>query len=246
MDGNLLVPEPIQKSPVQVYETRENALKSVLKKLAESPNEIYNFEGNVTTDYFDAWDGAAENGIPYDIVQYQRDKGSSWYGVLRFFRHGSTCYILRAEIPASEKQRGQEILLDAPFMSFHIKFIRTHWEGNDKYVKGNPERMLLSVRDELQNHDSKMQYAKLELTLKSILAQAENRGLKNIYGEAMNLLLVLREKQQKYYNNQKLRWMAAVQDGNVLEKQKIKNESEAVFSITGDKRRSDILRGRWE
>ena len=91
-----------------------------------------------------------------------------------------------------------------------------------------------------------MQYAKLELTLKSILAQAENRGQKNIYGEAMNLLQILREKQQKYYNNQKLRWMAADQDNNNLEKQKIKNESEAVFSITGDKRRNDILRGKWE
>ena len=229
-----------------VYENRENALQGAKKRLSETPDEMFNFESNAVRTFLLPSGGQAENAIPCDVVLYHRGKGSSWFGMLRFFRYGRYNYILRTEVPASEKHRALPALTTDCFLDIHPRFVRSHWEGDDEYVKGDTERMLLGVRDELLNHNSPMQYPRLELAIKSILAQTCYHNHKKQYSEAMELLLQLREKQQQWYNGQRIRWAAAVRENNQAEKIKIRNESEAVFSITGDKRRYDILRDHWE
>ena len=229
-----------------VYENRSNALQGALKRLSETPDEMFNFEGNAVRTFLLPAIGQAGNAIPCDVVSYQRDKGRSWFGILRFFRCGRYNYILRTEVPASEKHRALPVLTGDSFLTFHPNFVRCHWEGDDEYVKGDPDRMLLGVRDELLNHNSPMQYPRLELTIKSILAQTRYHNQKKQYLEAMGLLILLREKQQQWYNGQRIRWASADKENNLAEKVRIRNESEAVFSINGDKRRYDILRDYWE
>ena len=56
----------------------------------------------------------------------------------------------------------------------------------------------------------------------------------------------LRDRQQQWYNGQKIRWLSAVRENNMAEKMKVRNDCEAVFSVVGDKRRYDILRDHWE
>jgi len=229
-----------------VYESRENALKSALKRLSENPDEMFNIDSNSVKTFLIPEQGPAGNGILCDVVTYQKDKERSWFGVLRFFRHGRYNYILRAEVPASEKHRAMSILVSDTFLTIHPQFVKSHWEGNDEYVRGDVDRMILGIRDELLNHNSPMQYPRLELAIKSILAQSRYNNQRKPYLEGMELLLLLREKQQLFYNKQKIRWISAVRENNRVEKIKIRNESEAVFSISSDKRRFDILRDYWE
>ena len=207
---------------------------------------MFNFESNTLRTFLVPASGPPENAIPCDVISYQRDKGQSWFGVLRFFRSGKYNYILRAEVPAAEKLRAVPILTTDNFLNIHRDFVRRNWEGNDEYVKGDVDRMLLGVRDELLNHNSPMQYPRLEWTIKSVLAQTRYHNQRKKYQEAMELLLLLRDKQQQWYNGQRIRWASAVREHNPAEKARIRHESEAVFSINGDKRRYDILRDHWE
>ncbi len=149
-------------------------------------------------------------------------------------------------MPAEEKLRALSILTNDTFLVLSQNFVRLHWEGNEEYTKGDTERLMLGVKDELLNRNSPMQYPRLELTLKSILAQSLYDRQEKYYSEALELFKHLRDKQQQWYNGQRIRWFSADAGKNNSEKIKIRNESEAVFSIAGDKRRNDILRDHWE
>ena len=228
-----------------VYEKRSVALQNSLRRLAEGKKELFNFDNSPTTEFLLPSYNEKENGVLVDKLAYQRDAGRSFFGVLRFFRNGRVNYIVRAEVPVGEKLRALPILNSDTFLVLNIAFVRRHWEGNDQYTKGDISRTIIGLRDELQRN-SPMQYPHLEREIKSVLAQALYEKNRNIYEEAESLLLNLREKQQHWYNSQKIRWISAVRENNSAEKFKIKNDCEAVFSVDGDKRRYDILREHWE
>ena len=224
-----------------VYENRINALQSTLRRLSERKNEQFNFDSSPTSEFLRPDFGESENGLLVDKLAYQRDTGNSFFGILRFFRFEKTNYIVRAEVPAEEKLRALPILNSDTFIAIHPSFIRSHWEGNDEYSKGNIVRTIVGVKDELQRN-SPMQYPRLEREIKGILAQSLYEKNKTVYKEAKSLLVLLRTRQQQWYNGQKIRWFSAVRENDTAEKMKVRNDCEAVFSVEGDKRRYDILR----
>ena len=228
-----------------VYENRINALQSTLRRLSERKNEQFNFDSSPTSEFLRPGFGESENGLLVDKLAYQRDTGNSFFGILRFFRFEKTNYIVRAEVPAEEKLRALPILNSDTFIAIHPSFIRSHWEGNDEYSKGNIVRTIVGVKDELQRN-SPMQYPRLEREIKGILAQSLYEKNKTVYKEAKSLLVLLRTRQQQWYNGQKIRWFSAVRENDTAEKMKVRNDCEAVFSVEGDKRRYDILRDYWE
>ena len=228
-----------------VYENRINALQSTLRRLSERKNEQFNFDSSPTSEFLRPDFGESENGLLVYKLAYQRDTGNSFFGILRFFRFEKTNYIVRAEVPAEEKLRALPILNSDTFIAIHPSFIRSHWEGNDEYSKGNIVRTIVGVKDELQRN-SPMQYPRLEREIKGILAQSLYEKNKTVYKEAKSLLVLLRTRQQQWYNGQKIRWFSAVRENDTAEKMKVRNDCEAVFSVEGDKRRYDILRDYWE
>ena len=228
-----------------VYENRINALQSTLRRLSERKNEQFNFDSSPTSEFLRPDFGESENGLLVDKLAYQRDTGNSFFGILRFFRFEKTNYIVRAEVPAEEKLRALPILNSDTFIAIHPSFIRSHWEGNDEYSKGNIVRTIVGIKDELQRN-SPMQYPRLEREIKGILAQSLYEKNKTVYKEAKSLLVLLRTRQQQWYNGQKIRWFSAVRENDTAEKMKVRNDCEAVFSVEGDKRRYDILRDYWE
>ena len=228
-----------------VYENRINALQSTLRRLSERKNEQFNFDSSPTSEFLRPDFGESENGLLVDKLAYQRDTGNSFFGILRFFRFEKTNYIVRAEVPAEEKLRALPILNSDTFIAIHPSFIRSHWEGNDEYSKGNIVRTIVGVKDELQRN-SPMQYPRLEREIKGILAQSLYEKNKTVYKEAKSLLVLLRTRQQQWYTGQKIRWFSAVRENETAEKMKVRNDCEAVFSVEGDKRRYDILRDYWE
>ncbi|MEG1979461.1 MAG: hypothetical protein RR060_01985, partial [Victivallaceae bacterium] len=229
-----------------VYESRENAIQAALKRLTETADGIFNFESMSIKSFLSPLDGDAGNGVQCDNIFYQRDKDISWFGILRFFRSGKYNYMLRVEVPASEKQRAMNILGHETFLFLSAQFVQSHWEGSDRYMKLDVPRALVSVKDELMNRDSAMMYAKLEIDLKSILAQCTYNEQNEHYSEAMDLLIILREKQQNWYKAQRVNWASASCENNSAKKRMIRSECEAVFSLVGDKRQYDILRDYWE
>lgn len=245
-DVPLLITVQREISDDYVYESRDNALQGMLRRLSERRAEHFNFDNAPATEFLRPRYGEAENGILMDKVAYQRDAaGRSFYGVLRFFRSGRVNYIIRTEVPAGEKLRAQPILMNDTFVSIHPAFVRNHWEGSDEYAKSDIARAIVGVKDELQRN-SPMQYPRLEREIKSILAQSLYEKNRAIHDEAKILLRTLRDRQQQWYNGQKIRWLSAVRENNMAEKMKVRNDCEAVFSVVGDKRRYDILRDHWE
>ena len=244
-DVPLLITVQREISAEFVYENRAKALQNTLRRLAERKDEQFNFDSSPTSEFLIPGFGESENGILVDKLAYQRDTGNSFFGILRFFRYEKTNYIVRAEVPAEEKLRALPILNGDTFIAIHQNFVRTHWEGNDEYTKGDIARTIIGVKDELQRN-SPMQYPRLERDIKSILAQAMYERNKTIYSDARSLLVLLRTRQQQWYNGQKIRWFSAVRENNTAEKMKVRNDCEAVFAVAGDKRRYDILRDYWE
>jgi hypothetical protein len=229
-----------------IYENRSLALKNMMRRLSEKKDALFNFDYTSNKSFLIPSNGPAQNGILCDTVAYQLDTTDSKFGILRFFRNGNINYILRVEVPAEEKQRALPILANDTFIIFSPAFVSSHWEGDDEYTKGEMERIMLGVKDELLNRNSPMQYSRVERLIKSILAQAMYNQQKKLFSEAMELLGILRDRQQQWYNGQRIRWFSALRENNISEKTKIRNECEAVFSIDGDKRRYDILRDYWE
>lgn len=229
-----------------VYENRLTALQNALRRLSEKKDEQFNFESSPTS-YFCHPDGQNENGLLIHRLTYQREneKGNSYFGILRFFRNKGTNYIIRAEVPAEEKMRAMAALVTENFFLMSYGMQQKHWEGSDEYTKGDIARNIVGIKDELQRN-SPMQYPRLERAIKSILAQALYEKNQSVYKEAESLLRLLRVRQQHWYNGQKIRWISADKEGNAFEKRKIRNDCEAVFSISGDRRRYDILRDKWE
>ena len=234
-------------SEEHLYESHEKALKRIKEQYSSSSDEgTFNFTSTVLKVFLVADEGPAGNGIPCDIITYQRDMGSSsWYGIMRFFRCGVYDYTFRVEVPTSEKLRAHSILHEDSFLSIHPNFVRSHWEGDDKYIRGDVERMMLQIEDDLNNHNSPLQNADLERGIKSILAQTRYNSQREAFDRAMKLLLGLREKQEYWYDNMRIRWLRADKDRLEAEKLRIRNESQAIFSLVGDKRRFDILRDYW-
>lgn len=230
---------------VFVYENRTKALQNALRRLSERKNESFNFDSSPTSEFLVPDSGQSENGILVDKLAYQRDIGNSFFGILRFFRFENTNYIIRAEVPAEEKLRALPILNGDTFITIHPSFVRNHWEGNDEYTKGDIPKIIVGIKNELQRN-SPMQYPRLEREIKSVLAQALYDKNKTVYTEAKSLLVLLRSRQQQWYNGQKIRWFSAVRENNNEEKMKVRSDCEAVFSVIGDKRRYDILRDHWE
>ena len=228
-----------------IYENRVNALQNALRRLSERKNEQFNFDNSPTLEFLKPDARESENGIPVNKLAYQRDTGNSYFGILRFFRYERVNYIIRAEVPAEEKLRAFPILNSDTFVSINLMFVRKHWEGDDEYTKGDIKRAIVGVKDELQRN-SPMQYPRLEREIKNILAQSMYEKNKSVYEEASSSLILLRARQQQWYNGQKIRWFSAVRENNKAEKMKVRNDCEAVFSVIGDKRRYDILRDHWE
>lgn len=229
-----------------VYEKHEDARLNALKRLPEKMNKKFDFDENRVVSYFMVPSPEqSENGVPVDKVEYRMSSGRACYGILRFFRHGGTNYIVRAEVPAEEKSRAYSILNGNTFIAVSQEFQRRHWEGSDKYSRSDIAKAVIGAKSELQRN-SPMHYPHLERMLKSILAQAVYEENLSVRNEAEKLLGDLREKQQHWYNGQKIRWISAVRVNDAAEKYRIRKDCETVFPDPGDKRWQNIMRGHWE
>ena len=195
-----------------------------------------------------------QNGIFYTSVKFQRafqepqgrPQSRQWHGRLYFFRTGATNYVLMAEVPDAEKTRAASTLDSDPFMLFSTAMERLHWSGDGKEAEiKDIQASLDRVEEEIGAATTNFYY--LEFALRHCLIQlAENPGMENhgkLMETALRLLGLLRDAEQKAYNQLKLEaWGAPV--GSEARK-RVRQKGMLLFKDLEDRRLGEIESDLW-
>ena len=189
----------------------------------------------------------AENGLPCLSVEYRREvEGRSWYGEVLFFRTGNEGFLRLAEIPASERARGQGFISNMPFLKFSQTYLQRHWEGDGEYrYDGDPGVMM----DEISRHLSKQapfEWARTYLLLQRVLMESCKSGDASLERNALTQLRRLRSMQTVWYNGQKIQYNTAKLSGDQHTENAVMELCKTVFSSPDDLRYFTLRRNIWE
>ncbi|HEY8240010.1 MAG TPA: FHA domain-containing protein [Kiritimatiellia bacterium] len=175
-----------------------------------------------------------ENGVPFKTLPYQRHDEESWAGVANILRHGRRFIVLRAEVPASDRARAEELLY-TPFILLERDFERSHWEGE----AGLPSASLadiLSRAHEEQRRLAPATWDSVEQLLIGGLRKSVSEQKAEEEADALGMLTALRAKKSLWYNEQLVQKEAALAQGDADRVRRIAEFCKAVFSETTDQR----------
>jgi hypothetical protein len=175
-----------------------------------------------------------ENGIQFKTLPYQRHDEQSWAGVANIFRHGRRLVVLRAEVPAAERARAEEILY-TPFILLSQDFERTHWEGGTDVPSASTADILSRAHEELRRL-APATWDDVEAQLVGALRKTVAQKLPDDEADALDMLKTLRGKKTLWYNEQLVQKEAALSRGDAERVRRIAEFCKAVFSDTSDQR----------
>jgi hypothetical protein len=187
--------------------------------------------------------GKQEKGIPFQFASYERNEASgkaSWTGTVCFFRHGRRMFVLRTELPANERVRGEGFLFNK-YVFPSQAFIRSHWEGSSSLMKTDTGELIRQARIELDRM-APAAWPQVEVMVYGSLRKAARDFNTEQEQEAMKLLERLRERQSLWFNQQRLKYDNAWVTKDDKAKPPIKRQGEAVFSDPEDQRYHIIRR----
>ncbi len=214
-------------------------LKIWMAHCNSSPDSRWMFENISPLQFF-----GADNGLPSLTVSYVREnKNESSYGIARIFRNGATAYILRTEVPFNEKERAEHILNTTAFLLFSNKFIANNWAGGLPALELSWDA-LQQLRSDI-NNAAPSRLVQLQRKVYGVLSQAVKSDDQKKYEFAMELLMLLRNKQKICFNALKIKQVNAALEHNRGAVKKICAESAAIFSLDTDKRFYDIRQNLW-
>ena len=189
----------------------------------------------------------AENGLPCLSVEYRREvEGRSWYGEILFFRTGNEAFLRLAEIPASERARGQGFISNMPFLKFSPSYLQQHWEGDGEYRYDGDTGVMM---DEISRHLSKQapfEWARTYLLLQRVLMESCRSGDAALRQNALTQLRRLRSMQTVWYNGQKIQYNTAKLSGDKHTENAVMELCKTVFSSPDDLRYFTLRRNIWE
>lgn len=203
--------------------------------------ENWNFEQIQPISFY-----GAKNGIPYNSVQYTRiNNNNVYYGSAEFFRYAKYQFVLLKEIPLTQKWRGEYFIRNELFLSFTDKIIASHWEGKKEFVDVNVKDSVDEAKIFLSK-DLPSNWQKVDFLLKNALISAhlKNDNTENIKN-AESLLVSLRERQNMWFNAQRLLYKSAEIRKDKAAKTQIRNNSKAVFSSVEDMRFHKVRQNKW-
>ena len=189
----------------------------------------------------------AENGLPCLSVEYRREvEGRSWYGEVLFFRTGNEAFLRLAEIPASERARGQGFISNMPFLKFSPTYLQRHWEGDGEYRYDGDTGVMM---DEISRHLSKQapfEWARTYLLLQRVLMESCRSNDASLERNALTQLRRLRSMQTVWYNGQKIQYNTAKLSGDRHTENAVMELCKTVFSSPDDLRYFTLRRNIWE
>ncbi len=214
-------------------------LKEWMRECGSSQDARWMFENISSMQFF-----GAGNGLPSLTVPYVREtKEQSSWGIARIFRQGATAYILRVEVPFSEKDRAEQILRSTTFVLISNKFVSEHWEGGS-VAQALDWDHLLQIKNNIRSA-SPARLAQLQRLITGTLIHAAKTKDQKKQEFAMEMLKLLREEQAVCFNTLKIKYVNAMLEHNRAAAEKIRAESAAVFSLQTDKRFYDIRQNLW-
>jgi hypothetical protein len=149
-------------------------------------------------------------------------------------RHGQKRIVIRAEIPAAERLRGEKMLMQS-FVVPSRKFEQSQWEADGTMVKTPVSELLRDARREISRL-APATWAKAEAMLRSILTQAVLGGDAAGYKEGLELLQELRRGEAAWFNSQMFAKDNAEARGSRDMAFRLKEIAKGVFSNPDDQR----------
>ncbi len=174
------------------------------------------------------------NGLPYTRVTYYRDSNGSWFGVACVIRHGYRRIVVRAESPAMERARVED-LLSSKFLRVSEAMENAHWEPSADIPKTEESAILKQVEADL-NRMAPATWVELQKTLAGLLTKTVRTGNPQAEAEALRLLVRLHERQTLWFNSQELAFNAAQMQNNMGKAMEISRFTKAVFKDMEDQR----------
>lgn len=184
------------------------------------------------------------NGIPCLTVPYHREDDQAWFGMALFFRYGARRIILRREVPAEERVRAEDMVLNHFYIYPSSACIRGHWEGGGEINSADAGDQIQQVRMELE-HVSPPTWPAIEALLMSALRKTAMAGETKMNEEAARLLTRLRENQDRWFNAQKIAFFNAQAKGDMKQVNRITEICKGVFSDRSDQRYYEIRKNQW-
>lgn len=175
-----------------------------------------------------------KNGVPFVRATYLRDGNGSWFGTASIVRHGCRRIVVRAEVPAVERVRAEN-LLTTRLLRVSDDFESAHWEHNPVAATLSEDDALAQVRKDLER-TAPATWVAMENLLTGLLTKTVQAGHKESEEEALRHLVALRGRQALWFNSQQLAFDDALSRGNVEKALKIAEFTKAVFSNMDDQR----------
>ena len=174
------------------------------------------------------------NGLPYIRVTYYRDNNGSWFGVASVIRHGYRRILIRAEAPATERARVED-LLSSKFIRVAEALEYAYWEPSADVPKTEESAILKQAEADL-NRMAPATWVELQKTLSGLLTKTVLTGNPQAEAEALRLLIRLHERQTLWFNSQELAFDAAQMQNNMVRAMEIARFTKAVFKDMEDQR----------
>ena len=176
-----------------------------------------------------------KNGIPYTRTTYLRDdQGASWFGVANIFRHGRRRIVVRAEAPAVEQVRVENLLTSRlVYVADELQF--SYWPYTKIGDNVPVDEALEQVRHDLERM-APGTWMSLDKMLCGLLSRAVPAQDAETEKECMRLLSKLRQSEALWFNSQQLAYESAMFRGDLKHAQKVIVFTKGVFSEMSDQR----------
>ncbi|MDT8389382.1 MAG: FHA domain-containing protein [Lentisphaeria bacterium] len=222
----------------ELIKTRKDSLSDWMEAIKQTEGR-WSFE----TPSGDLFLGGG-NGIPCITVPYHREDDQAWFGMALFFRYGSRRIVLRREVPAEERVRAEDMVLNRFYVYPSPACVRGHWEGGGDIGSADPADQIQQVRIELEQA-SPPTWPAIETLIMSALRKTAMADDTKMNEEAARLLTRLRENQDRWFNAQKIAFFNAQAKGDLKQVNRITEICKGVFSDRSDQRYYEIRKNQW-
>jgi pSer/pThr/pTyr-binding forkhead associated (FHA) protein len=195
-------------------------------------------EGQWTFDRANPYFMGPDNGVQFWAVPYQRQQDNIWRGMATLIRHGRRLVVMRAEILFSDQSRVEEFLYGV-YLELPQSFVQSHWIGRQPLPVGDVSEALRQCRTEVLR-DAPATWAAVEEDLTGAIAKAVVQKKPAEEKEGLALLLRLRLKMTKWFNEKKLMHLAACRQNDDGKIRELSRACQAVFSNPSDQRYFEV------
>lgn len=208
-----------------------------------SEKHAFSFQGEKMRTFF----RPQAHGFPAYNQNYIRTFGElRWQGVATYARWQDKEIVLLREVPLKHYQRAKTLIEAFDCLVVTSAWSNRHWEIPKTFFPGVPEDLLVRANRELAQNINFISWSDLSLMLRTLLSYAAAKKDSKMLDSVIPLWLDFREKQQIWYTQRCLSYIAYRNVGNQNGMRKILNSCLRHFRTPDDYRHIRILENIWE